>query len=120
LTPAGGDAATNAQRADTGPGIPRRVCCVQWTPEQVDERRKAMSLLTAEETRIEALFVSDLQRSEHASPELIRDAVAASVLRHGPEGCAALVAQEYGEHPETTVGRMQWARSAVRAAFAAQ
>jgi len=78
-----------------------------------------MSILTPEETLIEALFASDLQRSDLATPELIRDTVTATVRRHGAQGCAALVAQEFGEHPETAVCRMRWARSAVQAAFAA-
>jgi hypothetical protein len=70
------------------------------------------------EARIEALFASDLQRSQDATPEDVRDAVAASVRRHGPGGCAALMAQEFGEHPETAVGRMRWALAAVRQAYA--
>ena len=73
--------------------------------------------MICEETRCEALFVSHLQRSEQATPEVIRDVVESSVERHGERGCAALVAQEFGEHPETAVGRMLWARSAVRAAY---
>ena len=41
----------------------------------------------------EALFVSDLQRSEHPTADLIRAVVTASVDRFGKTGCAALVAQ---------------------------
>jgi choline dehydrogenase-like flavoprotein len=78
-----------------------------------------MSAASAEETRAEALFVSDLQRSEAATPQLIRETIAATVRRLGERGCAALVAQEFGEHPETAVGRMLWARSAVQAAYPA-
>jgi hypothetical protein len=77
-----------------------------------------MSTQTVEETLVEALFVSDVQRSQDATPQLIRDAVDATVRRHGAQGCAALVAQEFGEHPEIAVGRMLWARSAVQAAYA--
>jgi choline dehydrogenase-like flavoprotein len=65
----------------------------------------------------EALFVSDVQRSQLPTPELIRAAVSATVDRLGKTGCAALVAQEFGEHPDCALGRMQWARHAVRAAF---
>lgn len=32
-------------------------------------------------------------------------------------GCAARVAQAYGDHPETAVTRMRWARTAVASAF---
>jgi hypothetical protein len=35
----------------------------------------------------------------------------------GDCGCAAQVAQEYGEHPEIAAARMQWARGAVAEAF---
>jgi hypothetical protein len=70
------------------------------------------------DTRTEALFVSDLQRSQHPSAELIRDAVSSVVDRFGETGCAARVAQEFGEHPYCALGRMQWARRAVRSAFA--
>ena len=37
--------------------------------------------------------------------------------RLGVTGCAALVAQEFGEHPDCALGRMRWARRAVRDAF---
>jgi hypothetical protein len=71
-----------------------------------------------EETRVEALFASNLQRSERATPESVRQAVTATVRRLGTRGCAAQVAQEFGEHPETAVGRMRWALSLVRQAYA--
>ena len=70
------------------------------------------------DTRTEALFASHLQSSQHPTAELIRAAVAATVDRLGPGGCAELVAQEFGEHPDCAPGRMQWARAAVRKAFA--
>ncbi|GAB1690672.1 hypothetical protein [Krasilnikovia sp. M28-CT-15] len=69
------------------------------------------------DTRTEALFVSDLQRSQEPSPELIREAVTATVDRLGEQGCAALVAQEFGEHPDCALTRMQWARHAILEAF---
>ena len=71
-----------------------------------------------EETRVEALFASDLQRSEPVTPELVRQAVTVTVRRLGARGCAARVAQEFGEHPETAVGRMRWALGVVRQAYA--
>jgi len=69
------------------------------------------------DVRSEALFVSNLQRSQHPSAELIRAAVSATVDRLGETGCAALVAQEFGEHPDCAIDRMRWARHAVRDAF---
>jgi hypothetical protein len=69
--------------------------------------------------RSEALFVSDLQRSHQPTPESIRQAVLDTVGRLGEAGCAELVAQEFGEHPDCALGRMRWARNAVQLAFAA-
>jgi hypothetical protein len=67
--------------------------------------------------RAEALFVSDVQRADEANVELVRAAVLRTVRRHGSRGCAALVAQEFGEHPETAPGRMTWALHAIRASY---
>jgi hypothetical protein len=36
---------------------------------------------------------------------------------HGVPGCAARVAQAYGEHPETALTWMRWALTAVASAF---
>ena len=77
-----------------------------------------MTTLTVDDLRTEALFVSDLQRSQEPTAERIREAVRATVDRLGASGCAALVAQEFGEHPDCALTRMQWARHAVRNAFA--
>ena len=68
-------------------------------------------------TRAEALFASMLQPSTDPTPEQIRQAVLNSVSRHRAAGCAALVAQEYGDHPVGAVSRMRWAVAAVRAAY---
>ena len=76
-----------------------------------------MTALLTDDVRIEALFVSHLQPSRHPSAEIIREAVSATVDRLGPGGCAELVAQEFGEHPDCALGRMRWARLAVRNAF---
>ena len=76
-----------------------------------------MTALLTDDVRTDALFVSDLQRSQHPTPESIRAAVIAAVDRLGENGCAALVAQEFGEHPDCAPGRMQWAWHAVRGAF---
>jgi hypothetical protein len=72
-----------------------------------------------QDVRSEALFVSHLQRSQQPTSELIRRAVLDTVGRLGEAGCAELVAQEFGEHPDCALGRMQWARTAVELAFAA-
>ena len=76
-----------------------------------------MTTLLSDDVRTEALFVSDLQRSQEPTPESIRAAVIAAVDRLGENGCAAEVAQEFGEDPYCALGRMRWARRAVRNAF---
>ena len=76
-----------------------------------------MTAPNSDDVRTEALFVSHLQRSQDPTAESIRATVAATVDRLGPIECAALVAQEFGEHPDCAPGRMQWARHAVQDAF---
>lgn len=65
----------------------------------------------------EALFVSPLQPSWEPSAEQVGAAVEAMVLLHGSEGCAELVAQEFGDHPLESAERMRWCCRAVRDAF---
>jgi len=72
-----------------------------------------------DDIRTEALFVSDVQRSQDPTAELIRAVVLDTVDRLGEALCAELVAQEFGEHPDCALGRMRWARDAVNAAFGA-
>jgi hypothetical protein len=78
--------------------------------------RSATYHLSVSAARADALFVSALQRSDEPSAAQIHQAIAAAVRAFGTRGCAARVAQAYGEHPETTVLRMRWARAAVAAA----
>jgi hypothetical protein len=68
--------------------------------------------------RADALFVSPLQRSGEPSAGQVRQAVAAAFRTFGSRGCAERVAQEFGDHPETAVARMRWARAAAGEAFA--
>jgi hypothetical protein len=76
-----------------------------------------MTALELDDVRTEALFASDVQRSQQPTAELIRATVVATVDRLGETGCAELVAQEFGEHPDCALGRMRWARQAARSAF---
>jgi len=62
-------------------------------------------------TLADALFASALQRSDHPTAGQIRQAIAAAAAAYGGSGCAARVAQAFGEHPETAVARMRWARA---------
>lgn len=64
--------------------------------------------------RASALFVSDLSaRCDHSRAE-IATAITRGIRSHGGvRGCVGEVAAAYGEHPETAVPRMRWARSAI-------
>lgn len=81
--------------------------------------RSAPCDLSTSAARAEALFASELQRSDEPSARQVEQAVAAAIGTFGELGCAARVAQAYGEHPETAVTRMRWARTAVVGAFGA-
>jgi hypothetical protein len=72
---------------------------------------------TFEAVRAEALFLSSLQSSERPTAGAVRDAVTTTVRRLGVRGCAAQVADEFGDHPDTAVPRMTWALAMVRAIY---
>lgn len=69
---------------------------------------------TLESARAEALFVSLLQPSDQPTADEVRCAVATTLGRWRTTGCAARVAAEFGDHPETAVARMTWALTTVR------
>jgi hypothetical protein len=70
-----------------------------------------------EAVRAEALFASTIQSSDRPTDVEVRGAVAATLRKLGIRGCAAAVAVEYGEHPETACARMLWALATVRASY---
>jgi hypothetical protein len=61
----------------------------------------------------EALFASALQRSDAPSPKVVAEAIRRTVRQFGRGGCAGRMAQEFGDHPETAVERMNWVRQLV-------
>jgi hypothetical protein len=75
---------------------------------------------TLEAVRAEALFVSCLQSSQSPAAEVVRATVARTLLRYGSRGCAAAVAVEFGDHPESAVARMAWALATVRSVYTAR
>jgi len=79
--------------------------------------RPAMHHPSISAVRADALFVSALQRCEHPSAGQVRQAVAAAICEFGQCGCAERMAQEFGDHPETAVTRMRWARELISEAF---
>ena len=72
---------------------------------------------TFETARARALFASPLQPSESPSPRQIRRAVTATLQRLGVRGCAAQVASEFGDHPDTAVARMSWALATIQTVY---
>ncbi len=77
-----------------------------------------MAYLTMGAVRADAVFVSGLQPRDELSATKVRHAVAAAIRAFGCSGCAGRVAQEFGDHPDTAVIRMRWARAVAREAFA--
>lgn len=57
----------------------------------------------------EALFVSELQPSDAPTAEMMAAAIDRTVQRYGTGGCAARMAQEFGDHPDAAAERMRWA-----------
>ncbi len=66
-----------------------------------------------------ALFVSTLQPSGAPSADEVRRAVAVTLRRLGVRGCAAQLAGEFGDHPDTAVARMSWALATIRTVYPA-
>jgi hypothetical protein len=69
-----------------------------------------MSKLSMMDVRCTALFVSGLQRSDAPAADAVVEAVRVTVRQFGVLGCAARMAQEFGDHPETAADRMRWIR----------
>jgi hypothetical protein len=69
--------------------------------------------------RAEALFVSTVQSADSPAPEQVRRAVADTLRRLGIRGCAAQLASEFGDHPETAVARMTWALATIDVVYPA-
>lgn len=67
--------------------------------------------------RSHALFLCDLYPSPQPDSEQVHAEIRRTVQTFGVRGCVARVAQEYGDHPETAVARMRWARQVVSQAY---
>src|SRR5689334_5081055 len=76
------------------------------------------AFLSTGAVQADALFASGLQRCDEPSASQVRQAIAESIRAFGYSGCAGRVAQEFGDHPETAVARMRWARAVAGEAFA--
>ncbi|MFG1944459.1 hypothetical protein [Nonomuraea sp. NPDC048826] len=65
----------------------------------------------------QVLFASAVQPSDASTPERIRAAVDERLCACGQAFCAAFVAQEAGDHPESYAARMRWALDTVAGAY---
>jgi hypothetical protein len=86
--------------------------------ETEGEGRLAMSRLNVYDARCEALFASGIQRSDAPTADAVREAITRTVRKLGCRGCAAFMAQEFGDHPEMALARMRWVRQVVDQVFA--
>lgn len=74
-------------------------------------------VLDVRAAQAEALFCSQVQPSERPGPVQVVESIAAMARKYGSRGCAAMVAVEFGDHPDTAVPRMAWARDLVAATY---
>ena len=79
-----------------------------------------MSGLNINSVRCEALFASSLQRGECGTVERVHEAITLAVRQFGSIGCAAQVAQEFGDHPDSAVTRMRWIREVIADTYQAR
>jgi len=66
-----------------------------------------MTPLTSTDARC-ALFASVLQQSDRPSADVVAAAISAAHEHLGLGGCVDRMAQEFGDHPETSCERMRW------------
>ena len=69
-----------------------------------------------DDARRDALFASALQRSDAPTPDAVSGAIRLTLHRLGLHGCVALVAQEFGDHPEVAAERMHWVGQVIASA----
>jgi len=80
----------------------------------------AMTQLDMNDARCEALFASALQPSDAPTADMVATAISRAVQQFGIPGCVGQMAQEFGDHPDTAVRRMRWARQLIAQGPAAQ
>jgi hypothetical protein len=78
---------------------------------------QAMDDVSIPAFQADALFASAVQRCDEPDSDQVRQAITAAIRAFGSIGCAERVAQEFGDHPETAVVRMRWARFVIGEAF---
>jgi hypothetical protein len=76
----------------------------------------AMTWLTVNDVRCEALFASALQPSDAPTAAMVAEAISWTLRQFGAGGCAGRMAQEFGDHPDAAARRMRWVRQLAPAA----
>lgn len=76
-----------------------------------------MSRETLRAVYAEALFASRRMMSDPTDPDAVKAAIRDTIARLRVAGVVAFVATEFGDHPDTAVARMRWARTTVAAVF---
>jgi hypothetical protein len=76
----------------------------------------AMTWPDMNDTWREALFASGLQPSDAPNAGAIATAIKCALQQFGVRGCAARMAQEFGDHPEAAARRMRWVHDLAAAA----
>ena len=77
-----------------------------------------MTRLNVNDARCAALFASGLQRTDAPAPEALGEVISRTVRKLGIAGCAARMAQEFGDHPEAAATRMRWIRQLIGELYA--
>jgi hypothetical protein len=81
-------------------------------------RQPAVTQPSVPDAWCEALFASALQPSHAPTPGMVAEAITCTVRRLGIGGCAGLMAQEFGDHPDAAAERMRWVRQLAACAAA--
>ena len=69
-----------------------------------------MTMQNVTDAWCEALFASELQRSDAATAEMVAEAIRRARRQFGIRGCVSRMAQEFGDHPDAAAERMRWIR----------
>jgi hypothetical protein len=102
-----------ARQATAGPGTPpspgHHATPAAMPPRQIT-REIVMTRMYLNDVQQAALFASRLQPSDAPAGDAVAEAISWAVRQFGARGCAARMAQEFGDHPEIAVDRMRWIR----------
>ena len=69
-----------------------------------------MTMQNVTDAWCEALFASELQRSDAPTAEMVAEAIRRAMRQFGIRGCVSRMAQEFGDHPDAAAERMRWIR----------